>query len=126
MAIVAERRRLEARLGILAEVEKELRGLLQTQADLPLNQPAPTPPLSEPTNRESYDNAKVKELLVNEIKTGEKTTEQLTELALRAGFNFGEKSPSRVIHFDLLNLKNAGLIELSENLWKYIEKKLTA
>ena len=40
----------------------------------------------------------------------------------RAEFNFGEKSVARVLHFNLLNLKNAGIIEREGEKWKLVKR----
>jgi len=57
------------------------------------------------------------------VKGGSKTLDDLVRIALQSGLNFGEKSPARVIHFNLVNLKNAGLIDREDDLWKPIEKE---
>jgi hypothetical protein len=123
VGLSAERRRLEARLAVVTEIEKELRGLMQTQTNLGLDGSASPASLSP---RDTYDNGKVKEFLLRQLRAEAQTTDELTEKALQSGFNFGDRSPARIIHFNLLNLKNAGMVELSGDVWKFNPEKQTA
>jgi hypothetical protein len=64
-------------------------------------------------------NTKLKEFLQTELANGPKSSEGLVNAAQRSGgFDFGEKSAARVIHFNLLNLKNSGLVDKEGELWK--------
>ena len=121
MTYTAERRRLEQRLGLLAELEKEFQELLREldQRDQPRLIQDETP---SPQTGEVHNNALVKELLQRALKASPKTLDELVQIALHSGINFGEKSPARVIHFNLLNLKNARLIDREGEAWKIVER----
>ncbi len=133
MALRMERRRLEARLSVIAEIDKELVGFLTEGIE------EPSPPvkigdvvmrkpsdafraLSEESGDEST-NAKLKEFLLARLAREERDLDDLVHLALQQGFNFGSKSPARVLHFNLLNLKNSGLIEKEGDKWKSIRNQ---
>ena len=121
MTYGAERRRLEQRLAVIAELEKEFQEFLREvdQRDQPRLIPdEPPPPAAE-----MHNNAIIKDLLLRAIKAGPKTLEDLVRIAHQTGINFGEKAPARVIHFNLLNLKNAGLIDRDDDLWTIADKK---
>jgi len=122
MTYGAERRRLQQRLAIIGELEKEFQELLREvdKRDQPRLINEEPPP--EGTSAELYNNAVVKDLLQRAIKAGPKSLEDLVRIAHHSGINFGERSPARVIHFNLVNLKNAGLLNREDNLWKLVEK----
>jgi hypothetical protein len=122
MTILAERRRLEGRINILTEVEKELRGLLEEehQPALPnTNRRILTAALAEETVNQ---NARIKEFIQKQLSAGVKTADELVDLAQKHGFDFGEKSARRVLHFNLLNLKNSGMIEKEGEAWKLSDR----
>ena len=123
MTFLGERRRLEARIAILVELEKELQDVVRE-----IDRKGQQPPLlkTEPDalvpSLEGYNNAAIKELLQKLLKDGPKKLDELVKGAHDAKVNFGEKAPARVVHFNLLNLKNAGLIERDGETWKLIDK----
>jgi hypothetical protein len=119
MTYGAERRRLEQRLVVIGELEKEFQELLREvdnrEQPLLIREEAPAngmPP-------EPYNNAIVKQLLQRAIKSSPKTLDELVRIAHQAGIDFGEKSPARVIHFNLVNLKNSKIIDRDGELWKF-------
>jgi hypothetical protein len=120
MAIVAERRRLESRMSVLTEVEKELRAILEDEPQGTLLQPesSQSTTLTEQLNQ----NARLKNFIVAQLRSGPKMLNQLVDAAHRNGFDFGEKSALRVLHFNLLNLKNAGTVEKEGEAWRLAEK----
>lgn len=46
------------------------------------------------------------------------TAKEIGQLAVDRGFDFGEKSPSRAVHFRLLNLQKAGKASRHGDRWK--------
>lgn len=117
MSIVAERRRLESRVSVLTEVEKELRAILEEEPQAAFLQPEP-PPSGTVLTEHIHQNARLKSFIVAQLRSGPKMLNQFVEAAHRSGFNFGEKSALRVLHFNLLNLKNAGAVEKEGETWK--------
>jgi hypothetical protein len=117
MTYGAERRRLEQRLAVIGELEKEFQELLR-EVD---NREQPSLIKEDlSTNgfpHEPYNNAVVKELLQRAIKSGPKTLDELVRISHQAGIDFGEKSPARVIHFNLVNLKNSKTVDRDGELW---------
>jgi hypothetical protein len=131
MAFRLERRRLQARTNLLLEMEKEYEQLLAEadQASFPIKvgdrvvrKPSDALTPSEEDAEES-PNAKLKEFLLTQVARESCALNDLVGLALSHGFNFGTKSPARVMHFNLLNLKNAGLIEKEGDKWKSIRNQ---
>ncbi len=125
MGYTAERRRLEQRIAVIAVLEKELQEILreidQREQQPPLlREKTPSPESGE---GEMYSNAVLKELLQRALQASPRTLDDLVRIVLHSGINFGEKSPARVIHFNLLNLKNAGLITRDDDTWRLVERK---
>lgn len=121
-AIIAERRRFEGRINILLEIEKELRTLLDEEAP-PTRSPniSPFAVLGE-GEEEIGQNARLKEFIQERLRTESLTLDQLVDAVLANGFAFGDKSVRRVLHFNLLNLKNSGLIEKDGEAWKLVPR----
>jgi hypothetical protein len=121
MTYGAERRRLEQRLVVVGELEREFQELLREvdHRDQPRLIKEESPP---PTEDHLHNNAVVKELLTRALKAEPRTLADLVRIALHSGINFGEKAPSRVIHFNLLNLKNAGVINRDGDAWKIVDR----
>jgi hypothetical protein len=123
MSFMAERRRLEARIAILTELEKELQDVVREldqrgqHTSLLKTEPDTLVP-----SLDGYDNASIKELLQKALKSGPMELAELVQAAHAAKVNFGEKAPARVVHFNLLNLKNAGLIARENDKWRLIER----
>jgi hypothetical protein len=123
MTYGAERRRIEQRLAVIGELEKEFQELLREvdnreqplliKEELPANGTQPEP----------YNNAVVKELLQRAIRSSPKTLDELVRITHQAGINFGEKAPARVIHFNLVNLKNSKIIERDGERWTVVDKQ---
>jgi hypothetical protein len=124
MTYGAERRRLEQRLAVIIELEREFQELLR-EVDHRDHQPRliKDDEIPPPAEEQLYNNAIVKALLTKAIKTEPRKLGDLVRIALHAGINFGEKNPSRVVHFNLLNLKNASVIEQDEDgAWKIVDR----
>jgi hypothetical protein len=123
MTYGAERRRLEQRLAVIGELEKEFQELLREMdnREQPMLIKEETP--ANGTQPELYNNAVVKELLQRALKAGPKTLDDLVRVAHQAGINFGEKSPARVIHFNLVNLKNSKIIDRDGDLWIFADNE---
>jgi hypothetical protein len=123
MAIIAERRRLESRVAILTELEKELRTILEDEPQAELLQSERTPS-STVLTEQIHQNSRLKRFIVSQLQSGPKTLAQFVEAAQRNGFNFGEKSALRVLHFNLLNLKNAGVAEKEGEAWRLTDARM--
>lgn len=129
-ALRMERRRIQARLSVVSEMEKEFEQVLaeadQMTLSPELNKAAAavvkeTVRISEilkEASEEESGNTRLKEFLINHLTTEGFDLESLVTGAISAGFNFGTKSPARVLHFNLLNLKNSGLVEKDGEKWK--------
>jgi hypothetical protein len=125
MGYIAERRRLEQRIGVITVLEKELQEILR-EIDQRGQQPSLLPeetPSSQSGEGEIYSNTLIKDLLQRALQVAPRTLDDLVRIVLHSGINFGEKSPARVIHFNLLNLKNAGLIDRNNDMWRLVERK---
>jgi hypothetical protein len=124
MAFRVERRRLQTRLALVIEIEKEYELLLAEADQMTLSakiDESGTAKLSEIVKAEEDEestNAKLKEFLLAQLEHEPRALDDLVHLALNGGFNFGTKSPARVLHFNLLNLKNSGLLEKEGDKWK--------
>jgi hypothetical protein len=121
--LTVEKRRLQARLVLLEELEKELRALLDgsEQQSLPNIEEPGQVRLSELADDGSQGPA-LKLFLQEQLNQGPKSLDQLV-IAVRDGhFDFGGKSIARALHFHLLNLKNSGLIEKNDKGWKLVDR----
>jgi len=119
MTYGAERRRLEQRLAIIGELEKEFQELLREVDNREQPMLIKEEPPANGAQPEPYNNAIVKELLQRAIKSSPRTLDELVRITHQAGINFGEKSPARVIHFNLVNLKNSKIIDRDGELWRF-------
>ncbi len=111
MAFSAERYRLQHRLTIVMEIEKELRALLAQQEEL---KPAPVEIVRQPkigSTAEDGTNAPAVLAIQRLLQESPKTKEQLAEYLQRDKFGFDDKSPARVVHLTLVNMKRRGLVE---------------
>lgn len=122
VGLTLEKRRLQSRLTIVEELEKELRTLLEgtEQPSFPSITEPPPVRLSEIVD-EGKQSAAIKLFLQEEISKEPKTLDQLVTGA-RDRFEFGEKSVARTLHFHLLNLKNSGLIEKHGDIWRMADR----
>ena len=125
-----ERRRLQVRLNFVTEIEKEYELLLAEADQMTLSpriEESGSVKLSEivkaAAEEDESTNAKLKEFLLAHLALGALSLEELLTLAHGQGFNFGVKSPARVLHFNLLNLKNSGLIEKEGDKWKSVRNQ---
>jgi hypothetical protein len=121
VALTLEKRRLQSRLAIVEELEKELRTLLEgaAQSSFPSITEPPVPSIE--LVDEGKQGAAIKLFLQEEISKEPKTLDQLVAGA-RDRFEFGEKSVARTLHFHLLNLKNSGLIEKHGGIWRMADR----
>ena len=117
--ITLEKRRLQARLVLLEELEKELQTLLNgaEQPSFPGIEDPRQVRMSELID-EGNQGAALKLFLQEQLNQGPRTLDQLVIAARDRQFDFGEKSVARTLHFHLLNLKNSGLIEKDEDSWR--------
>ena len=137
LAFRVERRRLQARIAVIMEIEKEYEQLLTEANQMNLSQKneeagnsnqSPlerrqwsqklSETLKQGEEEEASTNAKLKEFLLSNVGAEAMALDELVSLALNHGFNFGTKSAARVLHFNLLNLKNSGLLEKEGEKWK--------
>jgi hypothetical protein len=106
--LFGERQRLQSRLAVITEIERELKSLLAHQRELirvpKIGSNGFPPNLNDDTSAAAQA---VLRLLLNHPRS----KEQIAELLKEERFSFGDKSPARVIHFTLLNLKKQGLAE---------------
>jgi hypothetical protein len=122
MGYTAERRRLESRLGVIGELEKELQDVLR-EIDQREQGSLLKPDESSVFSSQEANNGAVKEWLQTILRNGSKTLDQIVSQAQEVGISFGDKAPARVLHFNLLNLKNGGMIEKDGEAWKLASGK---
>lgn len=120
--IMMERRRLESRLNLLSELEKELRGLLEG-SDQPSFPSVGVTELHQVHEPNGQQGSAVKAFLHTYLsREGPKSLDEIVVAARDRNFDFGEKSVARTLHFHLLNLKSSGVVEKEGDLWKMVRR----
>jgi hypothetical protein len=127
MEYAAEKYRLQQRMAVVLEMERELRGLLAQQEELQsepdgnTQQPLAVAHASNPTNgngagaSEALAGMAIQRLLSG----GSKTRDQLIHDLRQEKFEFSGKSAARVVHLTLVNLKRRGLAnQTPAGLWR--------
>jgi len=122
--IAFERQRLERRSGLLAELEKELRLLLKDEPRTAASILAAADSNGGRKRKRLRQGnlsplaARIDQLLVSGSKTKKELTRALSD------FNFGDKSPKRMIHLTLVNMKKHGIAEPTgtEDSWRLIRR----
>ena len=124
-----ERMRLQSRLSIISEIERELKALLARQRELiriPKVGANGSPPSITPSQI-IQEISPVATAILRLLDRGPTGKERLSELLETERFAFGDKSPARVIHLTLLNLQKQGLVEsMPTGEWKLRNPEKTA
>jgi len=75
----------------------------------------------------SIDAAELPSFLISILADGKgRTTEQLAREAAARGWQFGKKSPNRVVHFGLINAAKRKLVERRFGIWYKLPRHLAA
>lgn len=112
-AIGAERERLQRKLGLLAEVEKELRSLLQQPQAVARPKRVEKSPRSGGAKAAATGAAS--EMIERVLSEGAKSKGELANALEAAQFDFEGKAPGRVVHQALVSMMRKGLIEKTQD-----------
>ncbi|HEY9158342.1 hypothetical protein [Candidatus Binatus sp.] len=75
----------------------------------------------------SIDAAELPAFLISILADGKgRSTEQLAKEAAARGWQFGKKSPNRVVHFGLINAAKRKLVERRNGIWYKLPRHLAA
>jgi len=119
---IEERRlALQIQLDLLVTKEASLKTLLQDEDERWNDQL--TLDGMENINTSAGGRTPLARFILSNLKCGEKTTEQLSIELQKANIPLKSKFPKRALHFALVGMSNAGLVEKANGAWRLIKNE---
>jgi hypothetical protein len=120
--IESRRESIQKELDSLLAQENSLRVLLQ--AETQRWQPRMFPELAPVrSNVKAKGHTVLSKFILGSLGLGDKSLKVLGEEAKQANLLSGKKYPSRSLHFALVALKNAGLVDKTDGVWRLKHKE---
>ena len=104
-SIGVERERLQRKLAMLGELEKELRTLLSDRSGATGRVGRPRRSVGK------VDASATAQAIQRVLKGGAKTKQEVANVLSEEGFDFGGKAPARVVHLTISNMRRHGTVE---------------